>query len=275
MMNRNFLALAAAVHNAVVEEDGFGTGRWAYLSPAEAVDAFSTWLRHEVNQTILGVYQESVWRRHVKDAVDKGIQSVSARHGRGSGDAFSDITYVKPDHGARVGDTVDATGGSTPATDPSQSEHHAYRKGQKAEFHRAVGIRVQEIVKVLQDQAFQEVRNMVDALVNRCRRDLSQALVNRRSAAAISKSIILTLNHHLTRSIAIAHTEITRAHADGQLAAFEHLGAQEVEVEPEWVAADEACTHCIKQAGLKYTVKQARGLIPFHVNCMCCWRIAK
>jgi SPP1 gp7 family putative phage head morphogenesis protein len=75
------------------------------------------------------------------------------------------------------------------------------------------------------------------------------------------------------RAGALARVEVIRAHANAQLDAFELLGIKKVGLKAEWhTAGDEkVCPKCKPLEGAVFTIAQARGLIPRHVNCRCCW----
>jgi hypothetical protein len=78
----------------------------------------------------------------------------------------------------------------------------------------------------------------------------------------------------------IARTETVRAHGEGQLDAMELLGVEEVGVAVEWSTSGlgggvtdlgnpSPCPLCAPLQGMVMTVKEARGLLPRHPNCLC------
>jgi SPP1 gp7 family putative phage head morphogenesis protein len=82
----------------------------------------------------------------------------------------------------------------------------------------------------------------------------------------------------LSRATAIAQTEVTRAHAEGQLDSMIKLGVRYVEGIPEvefTTAGDfRVCRLCGSLAGSRLPIDQARGKIPVHVRCRCAWKAA-
>ena len=75
-----------------------------------------------------------------------------------------------------------------------------------------------------------------------------------------------------TRSEMIVRTEIIRAHSEASLNSMEerHIGRAVARV--EYSPAPDVCPICIGQLqGQIFTVPEARGLIPVHVNCKCAW----
>jgi SPP1 gp7 family putative phage head morphogenesis protein len=75
------------------------------------------------------------------------------------------------------------------------------------------------------------------------------------------------------RARTIARTEIVRAHSEGQLDAFEAMNLKGVGVMAEWSTAhdDVVCAACAPMEGVVLTIKEARGLLPRHPNCRCCY----
>jgi hypothetical protein len=103
-------------------------------------------------------------------------------------------------------------------------------------------------------------------------RVLAEALAHGRSAKQITKLLneeVIGLGRK--RSAMLAHTEIVRAHAEGQLDALQRMGVQRVGVMVEWVVGGNPCKICADRAGGVYTIDEARGLIPYHTFCKCAW----
>ena len=65
-----------------------------------------------------------------------------------------------------------------------------------------------------------------------------------------------------------------RAHAEGQLDELERMGVKHVGVQVEFSSAHDhrTCPICRKLDNKKYTLEKARGIIPVHVCCRCCFR---
>ena len=62
-----------------------------------------------------------------------------------------------------------------------------------------------------------------------------------------------------------------RAHNEGQLDSLESLGVDEIGVMVEWSTAMNACKLCQPMEGVVFTIKEARGMLPRHVNCRCAY----
>jgi len=126
---------------------------------------------------------------------------------------------------------------------------------------RAISTRTFEELKGISAQMSQQVaRNLADGL--------SQGLGPRQIARNMSNSIT-GINRQ--RALVLARTEVVRAHAEGQLDAFEDLNVEELGIMQEFTTAgdDRVCPRCAVLEGTVFTVKEARGIIPRHPNCRC------
>ena len=67
----------------------------------------------------------------------------------------------------------------------------------------------------------------------------------------------------------IAHTETARIVIENQLKRYQDNGIKRV----EWVSGKdvETCTTCRKRNGKQFSIQKAKGLIPTHICCRCCW----
>lgn len=77
----------------------------------------------------------------------------------------------------------------------------------------------------------------------------------------------------ITRARTLARTEIIRAHAEATLNRFEEYGIKEIVAKTEFSTAgdNKVCEICASLEGRTFTIAEARGLIPRHPNCRCCW----
>jgi len=78
------------------------------------------------------------------------------------------------------------------------------------------------------------------------------------------------------RSTALGHSEVIKAHSTGTLDRFQASGVEEVTAEVEFTTAGDnrVCPTCAGLGGTRYTIKEARGIIPVHPRCRCVWVIA-
>jgi hypothetical protein len=136
-------------------------------------------------------------------------------------------------------------------------------------FNSAVAISKMEL---LATQTYDQLKGITAAMDQTISRVLAEALAHGRSAKQITKLLneeVIGLGRK--RSAMLAHTEIVRAHAEGQLDALQRMGVQRVGVMVEWVVGGNPCKICADRAGGVYTIDEARGLIPYHTFCKCAW----
>lgn len=79
----------------------------------------------------------------------------------------------------------------------------------------------------------------------------------------------------VVRAKVIANTEVIATYADGALDYATEEGYAEVEAEVEFTTAGDrkVCPLCRPMSGSRYTVAEARGILPVHPNCRCRWRL--
>lgn len=100
---------------------------------------------------------------------------------------------------------------------------------------------------------------------------LARGIQNQQSAPVILGTFDPIILNHYHREAGNIRTELTEAHADGQLDAYEEMGIDQIRILAEWRTANQPCKMCSPMAGVLLTVSEARGLIPRHRNCRCCW----
>jgi hypothetical protein len=255
-----FDALRKAVWRFIVEEDQLGlkqvkpgaiavsltfnAGRYAFATDDKKVAAFQSWFKEQVDKGLLEVeagYEKEPWTSpYVKSAYRTGVV-------RG-------FTDARPQLGAKAD----------------------FYKGTQAEFLREAFASPEQTAKLrlLSTRAFDQLKGVTAEMDKRISMTLAEALSKGYGAEATAKLLnenVVELGR--TRARMIARTEVIHAHAEGQLDSFERLGVEDVGIEAEWVTGAKACPTCLDKAkGGPYTIKQARGLIPFHPNCRCTWR---
>jgi len=225
--------------------------RWRLNTDAEKLAAFEGWLATEIEVSITGVSQREMADAYWAAYVEEGYR-------KGAGRAFDDTRQA-----AR------AAAATTP-------ESMAFYAGTKEEFlHAAFGSPVTvDKVKLLVTRTLKEIKNVGEAVTTKLVRELADGLVQGQNPHTIARHMAQTIDDiGKRRSVLIARTEIVRAHAEGQLDAFERLGVEELGVMAEWsTAGDErVCPLCASLEGVVLTVEEAKGLIPRHPQCRCAW----
>lgn len=74
-----------------------------------------------------------------------------------------------------------------------------------------------------------------------------------------------------TRAVRVARTEMVRAYNEGVLDGLKALGDTEVTPMVEWTTSGAPCPRCGDMDGQRFTIDDARGVLPLHPNCLCAW----
>ncbi len=223
--------------------------RWAALTNPQKVQEFQRWLAMQVQTDIVTTTAETLdqayWRRYVEEGYRKG-----------AGRAFDDTR--------KVALSSDAAGVSD------------FYQGTREEFLRSAFAQPVAIEKVqlLTGRVFTDLKGVTEAMAATMTRTLADGLVQGKNPRAIARDLNKAIDSiGKRRAQIIARTEIIRAHAEGQLDAFENLGVEKVGVMAEWSTAgdDRVCPLCEPLDGTVMKVKEARGILPRHPQCRCAW----
>lgn len=129
-------------------------------------------------------------------------------------------------------------------------------------------------VQRLYTRNYQALQGVTDAVG----RDISRALSEGFAQGLNPRTMADTLTDRIdtigkTRATVLARTEIINAHATASLNRFEELGIDEVGIRAEWSTAGDSrvCPRCASREGDRYTIEQAKGIIPLHPRCRCTW----
>ena len=126
-------------------------------------------------------------------------------------------------------------------------------------------------IELLATRTFEDLKGVTATMAAGMNRVLAQGLADGKGPAKIALEMSNVVDGmEKARAFLVARTEIIRAHAEGQLDSFEKLGVEKLGVQAEWsTAGDErVCPLCAEREGRVYSMKQARGLIPLHPNCV-------
>lgn len=252
---------------------------------------FDSFLRFQVNNHVLGRYHELVWGKYTLDLFRKGIERVYQDVPQRSvwpghsvvGTSISGMGLFDADS-LRGGDYTHAGGGGQDqgvhgqgisGVGSTSSYLHGFSDGAGRGFTRAVLCTeaTGAILKSLKDRAWGELKGSCEELIKRCKRALSDGILKTLSSKEVLSRIDSVFRVMTSRVTTIVNSELIRAFAEGQLSAMEHLNVSSALVNAEWVSGDVDCPGCSKMEGKSFSVKEGRGMIPFHPNCRCCWRI--
>lgn len=127
-------------------------------------------------------------------------------------------------------------------------------------------------VEELYLRAFDNLESITTDMGDEISQELAEALTEGKNPRKAARSINDRVDKvGITRARMLARTEVIHSHAEGTLDRFESEGFEEVRPDVEFHSAGDACPICSNLSGSTYTIEQARGKIPQHVNCRCTW----
>lgn len=276
-MNKRFRTLRGLINTAIVEEDVFGLrepgsmkivvmqtpGRRAFDFPrsSDKISAFMEWLQQQIDNEILQVTQfgqvgtgvEAAWTNiFIQDSYRRGVARARAQLRRAGFDV----------------PTLEATGGIVASMG---LPFHVDRLG------------------LLFTRTFNELKGITDAMSQQISRVLAQGIADGLGPSTLARQLNAvirgggaelgltdTLGRFIPaerRAAMLARTEIIRAHAEAQLQEYKNWRVEGVVVKAEWITAGDnrVCNRCADLEGSVFTIEQAQGMIPLHVQCRCAW----
>jgi SPP1 gp7 family putative phage head morphogenesis protein len=126
-------------------------------------------------------------------------------------------------------------------------------------------------VQLLATRAFEQLKGVTASMAADMNRILAQGMIDGRGVLPIAREMARTIDGlTFKRALMIARSELISAHAEGQLDSFVRLGVEELGLRAELstVGDDRVCDICAPLDGKIYTIEEARGVIPLHVNCL-------
>jgi SPP1 gp7 family putative phage head morphogenesis protein len=222
--------------------------RFQFSTSPQKLEQFQQWLRQQYSDLLTGPGDEDLWRRYA----DAGYR-------KGAGRAFDDTKRMRA---------------AAPAP-PGRKTQADYDAGTRDEFLRSTFAQPVSVerVQMLASRSFDDLENVTGDLSARLSRSLGDGLVQGQSPRDLAREMAEDLDLSQGRAETIARTEIIRAHSEGQLDALEKMGVAEVGVQVEVLSTDDGrqCAECSYLAGTILDIDDARGMIPVHPNCRCCF----
>ena len=135
-------------------------------------------------------------------------------------------------------------------------------------------------VGLLYTRTFNELEGVTNAMDQSMSRVLAQGMSEGKNPKKIARNLVAEVKDiGIRRANLIAHTEIMRAHAEGSLNTYESFAEEGVSLRAEILNAgdDKVCSRCLALSTNPdgstrvYILSEARGLIPKHPACRCCW----
>lgn len=243
---RRFRAIGRAIIKRIGDEDGFGLkanrGQFDFPRSDQKVAAFMDWLQQQVNAGVLEIRKgetlqqagQRAWTNtYIQTAYQKGVaQSAFRMRSQGA--------------------TVAPEWVETAFTRP----FHADRVG------------------LAYTRTFNDLRGITAEMDKQISRTLANGLAEGRGPMEIARSLVDRVEKiGVTRARALARTEVVAAHAQASLNTYSEAGLEGVQVEAEFATAkdDKVCVECQSLEGKTFTMQEAQGVIPVHVNCRCVW----
>lgn len=215
--------------------------RFTFREDADKLDAFQSWFREQVRQNILIVedpLRETPWlATYVRSAYREAIVRAHALVRRGQKVPHSDLT------------------------------------GEEFLIQAFAAPERVSKIRMMASRVFTDLKGVTQDMDTKMTRILTDAIAHGTGLPKVARSLSGEVGIGRRRAQVIARTEIIRVHAEGQLDAFEELGIKSVDLEVELLTAWNACPICKNLASKgPFTLRKARGLIPVHPRCRCCWR---
>jgi hypothetical protein len=221
--------------------------RWAFHTTSEQVQAFKQWLKEQLSSLIEGKTQQDLWSLYIQQGYKKGA-------GRAFADAMASEKFQ--------------------ATSQEQLDFYAGSREQflRSAFAQPVSV---DRVKQLAGRAFDDLKNITADMSTRMSRVLLDGLVQGQSPRKVARTLAKEVDLGAKRALVISRTELIRAHAEGQLDGFDHLGIEKVGAQVEWLTSGmgvtakgnpSPCEDCEELEGQTFTIAEARGMLPLHPN---------
>jgi len=276
-ISKRLTLVKRALRKLVAEEDVFGLAlttlrnssvrntRWAFHTTPQQVQLFEAWIKKLLAAKLLNGHT-------LLEELGEGKSLPEM--------LLSDLyweKYAALGYAQGAGRVFDETKAKAYAGVKWTKEQQAFYRGTKQQFlQSAFGQPVaKEKLQLLAGRVFTELKGITDRMAQVITRELVEGMARGEGPHAMARRMVKqgigTKKRGIqSRALTIARTEIIRAHAEGQLDAFEQMGVEEIGVAVEWSTSGfEVCPACRAMEGVVLTTKEARGLIPRHPNCRC------
>jgi len=258
-IKRRFNWLYVQILKWLVEEDSLGlkkpekplvihaTGHYAFATNPQKLQIFQSWLANQVNAGILTVSGKGIYGRPWT------YEYIESAYHRGMTRAYIDANRIL-----------------------YASAQPDFYLGSREQFLRTAFAQPEMMSKLqlLGSRSFEQLKGITASMSQQLSTHLINGLMYGASPLQIAREMRKSIGSlSRTRARMIARTEIIHAHAEGQLDSFQMLGVDELGLMAEWSTAGDAlvCEECGAREGETFTVEEARGTIPLHPNCRCCW----
>lgn len=248
---RRFKRIRSLIHETVVENDALRLGeeprpftlqtgpidRFPFPTDAKKADAFMEWLNAAADEDILGITEGGApgdWMQtYVRSSYGRGVEYAEG---------------LLREAGVSIPEEVLSTTFNAPI--------HAHK------------------LEILYQRTFRELQGIDAAMGQAISRELTQGMVEGINPNEMGRRLTDRVDKiGIHRARLLARTEVQRAHAEATLTRYEQAGVREVVGVVEFsTAGDErVCDQCAFLDASRYTIEEARGIIPVHPQCRCAW----
>lgn len=129
-------------------------------------------------------------------------------------------------------------------------------------------------VGIIYTRAYRDLEGITDAMDQSISRVLANGMAQGKGVLEITADLEKAVDSiGILRARTLARTEVIATHAEASLNLYEEAGVYDVEADVEFATAqdDAVCPQCQELSGERYSVEDARGVIPVHPNCRCAW----
>jgi SPP1 gp7 family putative phage head morphogenesis protein len=246
-MNRRFRELAKDIresfaNGALTVNQAAGPGEFDKSTLTQKVEAFKLWLDTQIASVIL-----------------ETAMPLARRIRRHWQEIFIRAAYIRG-----ITDTESALKSVSELSAPVPSIEVAFRSGVHAETLELMNARV-----------FQGLKGITDDMAAKLADIFSRSLIDGVGPKVIAKRITDEISSiSRRRAMAMARTETIRVYNESRLNTMEQNQIAGVTADVEFLATDDGrtCSICKGLDGKVFTIKEARGVIPVHVQCRCSWR---
>lgn len=250
-MMRRMTALKSTIYQLVVTEDVFGhrkkkplrftaNTRFQFLTDDAKLKAFNQWFENEVKKGLLEV-------RH--DGKPWTAKYVDSAYKKGRVNAYLQAHKEEIEKGSE------------------------FAAGSREQFLRTAFLQPETIqsLRLLGTRNYEQLKGISADMSSQLNRILASAIAGGKAPQMVAREISKSIDGITRRrALLLAQTELAYASAEGSLDSYEDLGVKEIGLKAEWTTSGlpNVCPRCGALEGQVFTIKQARGLIPLHPNCV-------
>lgn len=245
-MNRRFLALARDVRTSLLKNEALHineaarSGEFDGETNTERLHAFEAWISAQMVSVIMESSRLDNTRRRI------------SRHWQ---NRFLRAAYIR---------------GVTQAETDLRRLGSLFFSLNDIEIAIQLGIH-SETLQLMYARAYESLRGITESLSSQLSQIFSQSLLEGVGITTIAARLTAQIAKVAkVQAKAIASTEPIRAYNEAKLNVFERNEVASVSTDVEFTIRDSlACPICKALNGKRFTIAEARGVIPIHVNCRC------